>query len=320
MLTVLTWFWRQPGGRTRYDPLHVLIWADMVRRHLSIPHRIACVTSEDIELPGVEIIRPPRELEEVALPSWPAHRPQCLRRLVMFRRDAATWFGERFACMDLDCVVGASLDPILGCDEDFRMAVGTARGRPYNGSLIVMNAGARPQVHERFSEAEAIEAGKLFVGSDQAWIAHVLGPQEAVFGEADGLVYHGLARASGTVRRLMFFPGAMKPWQRGHDPWIERHYRREPGGRCLVLGYDDNLWGEVAAALATGHYDAVIASPEAAAHWPGEILAVARDNGEAALLAHMHGFDDVTWCGAEGWPQVGRVAASSPAGKGRVAA
>ena len=64
-----------------------------------------------------------------------------------------------------------------------------------------------------------------------------------------------------------------------------------------MLGYDETLWSDVDAALQNGPYDAVIASPEAAEHWPGQILAVARDNAEAARLAHIHGFDDVTWCG-----------------------
>jgi hypothetical protein len=44
MLTVLAWYWKQPGGRVEYLPLHVNIWADMVRANLSMPHRICCVT------------------------------------------------------------------------------------------------------------------------------------------------------------------------------------------------------------------------------------------------------------------------------------
>jgi hypothetical protein len=297
VLTVLAWYWKQPEGRTSYEPLHIEIWRDMVRRNLSMPHRIACVTNEDIRIDGVEIIRPPSELEQARIPSWPAHRPQCLRRLVMFRPDAAQWFGERFVCMDLDAVISAPLDPMFDVPDDFRMAYGTAAGRPYNGSLMLMTAGARPQVYTEFSEAGATRAGRRFVGSDQAWIADILGPNEAKWQESDGLVYHGLGRSPSTKRRLTFFPGAKKPWQLTTDPFIGHHYRKWNTGRCLVLGYEETLWADVRAALKHGPYDAVIASPEAAEHWRGEILAVARDNNEAARIAALHGFDDVTWCG-----------------------
>lgn len=297
MLTVLTWYWHQPGGRTSYEPLHVAIWRDMIRRNLTVPHRLACVTNEKLGIEGLETIAPPADFEDVRIPTWPAHRPQCLRRISMFRRDAGEIFGEEILCTDLDLVVGASLDPLFDGTADFRMAHGTAPGRPYNGSLLYLRAGARPQVYESFTPAGAAEAGRRFTGSDQAWIAHCLGPDEATWGEADGVVFHGAPRRAGSERRIMFFPGNAKPWHTTANPWVAANYRRSPQGRCLVLGYEEGLWSDVERALDHGPYDAVIASPEAAEHWPGEILAVARDNGHAARLAHMHGFDDVTWCG-----------------------
>src|SRR5690606_34220265 len=86
MLTVLTWLWRQPGGRTGYTASHVNIWAAMVRRHLAMPHRLACVTDmpEGI-MTEVEIIDPPGDFEAVRIPTWGAHMPQCLCRLALFR-------------------------------------------------------------------------------------------------------------------------------------------------------------------------------------------------------------------------------------------
>jgi hypothetical protein len=298
VIKVLTWYWKQPGGRTEYTPFHVNLWADMVRRHLTMPHTLACVTGtpEGID-PSIEIIEPPRDFEQIRIPTWPEFRPQCLRRLAMFHKDAGQRFGERFVCMDLDCVIGGPLDPFFDTDADFKMTPGTRAGRPYNGSMMLLTAGSRPQVYDRFTPQGAAEAGTLYVGSDQAWISHVLGPNEQVWKIEDGLGWYGRRPAETTT--LMFFPCPIKPWEvavTGMKPWISGHYRRSPQGKALVLGYDDTLWADVDQALNSGSYSAVISSPEAAEHWPGEILAVVRTNEEAAFVARMHGLEPV-WCG-----------------------
>src|SRR5688572_28605410 len=113
----------------------------MIRRYLTIAHRLAVVTDEPLDIPGVEIIRPPHDFTDIRIPSWPEHRPQCLRRLSMFRPDAAEIFGEEIACFDLDLVVSGPLDPLFHGAAEFRMAIGTAPNRPYNGSLLYLRAG-----------------------------------------------------------------------------------------------------------------------------------------------------------------------------------
>lgn len=295
MITCLTWYWRQQGGRTTYEPAHVAIWADMVRRHLKQPHRLAVVTNERLDLPShVEIIAPPSEFEHVRIPTWGEGRPQCLRRLSMFRPDAAAIFGERFVCMDLDCVIGGPLDPLFAGDHEFRMFKGTAPGRFYNGSMMMLRAGARPQVYERFTPEGAAEAGRRFVGSDQAWISHVLGPNEAVWDERDGVGWW----QAGTKLPLLFFPGKTKPWDViGTDEHVAEHYRRAPGRKALILGRARSVWDEAEAALDRDRFDGVIAVHEAARYWPGEVEAVAHDDGHALKLATMLGFGEWTFCG-----------------------
>lgn len=296
MLTVLTWFWRQPGGRTVYEPVHIAIWADMVRRHLSLPHRIAVVTDERVDLPShVETIAPPREFEAVRIPTWDETRPQCLRRLAMFAPDAAERFGPRFVSMDLDCVIGGAIDPLFAGDEDFRICAGSTPGRVYNGSMMMLRAGARPQVYAQFTPEKAAEAGRRHLGSDQAWISHVLGPGEATWGPQDGVAFWG-GRTKGAPR-LLFFPGAVKPWDALHDRYVAQGYRREGGRRGLILGPATSVWDDADRALDAGDYDGVIAFPEPARHWPGPIEAVARDETHAARLARMLGFGEVAWCG-----------------------
>lgn len=222
MITVLSWYWS--GGV--YRPEHVNILAAMVRRNCSLEHRFACVTDtpEGID-PGIAIIQPPRDFEAVRIPTWKeGKRPQCFRRLAMFRPDAAEIFGERIVCMDLDCVVGASLDPLFDVPEDFRICAGTAPGRPYNGSMMILTAGSRPQVYTDFTPERAVEAGQRYLGSDQAWLAHIV-PGEATWGEADGVTFLGLGRSPETVRRVQFYAGSKKPWHRLHDPWVRENYR-----------------------------------------------------------------------------------------------
>ena len=184
----------------------------MVSRNLRMKHRLVCVTTETDLPPYVERIDPPGEFEDVA-PQWGPRKPNCYRRLVMFRSDAAKTFGRRFVSMDLDCIVGGPLDPLFNRPEEFVIFKGTAPERPYNGSMMLLKAGARSQVYDEFDQAGADASGARFYGSDQAWLAHILGPNEATWGEADGVWF--LDRYLQFVRKvnptILFFPGKRKP-------------------------------------------------------------------------------------------------------------
>jgi hypothetical protein len=229
MITVVSWLWNQPQGRITYKSEHVWIWADMVSRNLAMPHRLVCVTTETDLPPSVERIDPPGEFEDVQ-PAWGPRRPNCFRRLVMFKRDAAKTFGKRFVSMDLDCIVGGSLDPLFGRPEDFVIFKGTDATRPYNGSMMMLTAGARPQVYEKFDQAAADESGARFFGSDQAWLMHCLGPNEATWSEADGVwhLHRYLADAKRARPTVLFFPGKRKPWDLAPVfPWMRKNYRIE---------------------------------------------------------------------------------------------
>lgn len=231
MLTVVSWLWSQPQGRVRYTAKHVWTWASMVERHLKMPHHLVCVTTETDLPPSVERIDPPGEFEDIQ-PKWGPRKPNCFRRLVMFRRDAAKTFGQRFVSMDLDCIIGGPLDPLFDCDEDFVIYKGTHESRPYNGSLMLLKAGCRPQVYEDFSQAGADASGDAFHGSDQAWLAYKLGPNEATWDKSDGVYWWNAGqRGCWDHRRdpkptVLFFPGKSKPWDFAPIfPWMREHYR-----------------------------------------------------------------------------------------------
>lgn len=307
VLTVLSWLWAQPSFSTQYTAAHVNIWADMVRRHLSLPHRIACVTDTPKGIdPRIAIIPPPRDFEEVRIPTWGKDKPQCLRRLALFRPDAAEIFGERFVSMDLDCVIAGCLDPLFDVSDDFKIYEGSPHPkRPYAGAMVLMTAGARPQVYKRFTPERAAEAGRRFLGSDQAWINAMLGPGEATWGREDGVYWWPLRLDERC--RIMFPHGRPKPWDvvaNDSSRWVVEHYRADPRGLCLMLGYGESVWDDAAAAIARhGRGLPIIASPEAARHCDS-VLAVAEDDAQADRLAWMYGYEPI-WCGrSKPWPEV----------------
>jgi hypothetical protein len=294
---ICAWWWRQEQG-TDYQPWTVAVWADMVRRNVSRPVRIVCLTHEDIAVEGVEIVRPPRDFEAVRIPTWGRRQPQCLRRLVLFRPDLADWLGERVLNMDLDCVVTGPLDPLFDVPDDFRILRGTAPARPYNGSLMLLTAGARPEVYTDFTPERAVQAGKRFLGSDQAWIMAKL-PGEATFGLEHGVDWWANTRKPPhpTPERLLFFMGSAKPWKLLKMPVVARHYRRRGGRRGLVLGHRVTVWEEARAAMARETFDGVIAYPHVAEQWPGRVDAVVESREEARTMAGVLGFDTVVECG-----------------------
>jgi hypothetical protein len=232
MITVLSWLWRQDKARTPYKAEHVNTWAAMVRRNLSMPHRIACVTDmpQGID-PSVHIIQPPGDFEDIETSRWTNGRPRCWRRLAMFRCDAADLFGARIVSMDLDCVVAGPLDPLFDRKDDLVLFKGTAANRPYNGSLMLIRAGCRPDVFDDFSQEAAVASGQEFCGSDQAWLAHKLGWHMPTWDHRDGVYFWGrqyLDARSKLLPRLVFFPGQMKPWNaRLFDGFTRLHYHAD---------------------------------------------------------------------------------------------
>jgi hypothetical protein len=227
MLKVLTWLWSQPNGRVIYTAAHVNVWAEIVASRLSIPHRLACVTDTPEGLaPHIEVIPPPGLFEDYSSARWPEPMgyPQCWRRLALFAPHAADLFGaERIVSMDIDVIGGdLPLDPLFDRPEDIVLFHAPSRqARPYNGSMVMLTAGARPTVFTGLTLDGARTASQRFTGSDQAWISFVLGPREATWGPREGVLFydqrqHGYLSHARPVpppgMRLMFFPGRPKPW------------------------------------------------------------------------------------------------------------
>lgn len=237
MLSVVCWKWKPAQGyRSTFGPAAVNVLRAMVARHYREPHRFICVTDDPEGIdPRVEVVPLWNDFADLLSPHG-GRNPSCYRRLRMFSPEIEAVFGKRFVSLDLDCVITNDMRPLWNRPEEFVAWGDTNRTTHYNGSMMLMTAGARPQVWTDFDPTSSPRLAKAAgqFGSDQAWISHRLGPSEAKWTTADGvysfrnhlLPPHQLpARA-----RIVIFHGATDPWdaQAQRLAWVRKHYVGEP--------------------------------------------------------------------------------------------
>lgn len=197
----------------------------MLERHVSLPHRLVCVTDAPAEIdPRVEIV-----------PLWDKCRALggCYNRLWVFSHEARDLFGDRFVCIDLDVVLVRDCTTLFTRSEDFVINAYNPiqperNDQRYNGGLFMMTAGARSSVWEQFDPKATpaiVQADPQVIGSDQAWIRRHLGRDEARWTNADG-VYEArqVRRELPEDARLVLFAGKRDP-SRLPYPWIRGHWR-----------------------------------------------------------------------------------------------
>jgi hypothetical protein len=229
MLTIVTFLWKpRPGYRSKFSTQHVNVLRRMVRRHYRQPHRFVLLTDDPtgITEPDIEVFELWRDFANVQNPSGRGN-PSCYRRLRLFAPEPGKFLGERFVCLDLDTVIVDDMAPVWDRDDDFVIWKSGTSGNPYNGSMFMLKAGARPNVWLDFdpvwSPINTRRAG--LYGSDQAWIAHSCGAGEKTWSAADGVLSFrlNLEHRSGGLperSRIVFFHGNGDPW----DPPIQKRY------------------------------------------------------------------------------------------------
>lgn len=236
MLDVVTFKWKPVQHyRSKFSGEHVNTLAAMVRRQYLKAHRFSCITDDPtgIDQNHVRIIS-----------LWPDHgklpsaygtrNPSCYRRLKLFDPGMREVIGERFVSLDLDIVITNRLEPLWDRPEDLviiKSATTSPRYR-YNGSMLMMTAGVRPQVWREFDPIKSPLETKVkqFFGSDQAWISMKL-PKEVTWDESDGVYSYRMhlqpkgSKLPGNAR-VVVFHGEHDPWGKHAQQleWVRQHY------------------------------------------------------------------------------------------------
>lgn len=239
MLRVVSWLWTPYHNyRTKFTVEHVNTLRNMVERHYHDEHEFVCITDQPKGLDDRIRVIPIWDTFAKVLSPWGGSHPACYRRLRAFSSEMADIIGPRFVSVDLDVVIVGDVTPLWNRKEDFVIWASPLRNTPYNGSMWLMNAGAREEVYTKFhpeiSPQLARKAG--MVGSDQAWMVYQLGPDEATWTAEDGVLAwrtdlrRRRYRLPGNAR-MVFFQGFVNPWDQDAlrephaKPWIEAHYR-----------------------------------------------------------------------------------------------
>lgn len=192
MLSIVTFKWG-----SKYTDEHVYRLGSMLARNLTIPFEYVLITDTPENWTTARrhtgaprrVIRLWDEMRDAKL---------CGVRLKMFDPNIKLLF-ERFAWIDLDVVITGNVDQLFSRTESFVALATPRRPMPYNGSLVMMNAGCRPSVYTEWSLSAYRSRGEAYgrrmgvkhgTVSDEGWMAEILGHSEARFELASGIEYY----------------------------------------------------------------------------------------------------------------------------------
>lgn len=234
MIHVCTWLWGD-----KFNVADVAKLAAGVRRNLKQPHRILCMVDrmdrETIEGVGYRQIL---DHDLIAVKG-------CYARLRLF--DPHWQFmreippGERIVNIDLDTVITGELDLLFDRPEPFViMQKGNASNPcPMNGALMMIRAGAHPEVWTDFSVEAASKVPFFEFPDDQGWIWHKA-PDAAgwkcgiesgvfVFRKPGWPSFDRKMKTGGDElpkgARLVTFSGGRSPEKYKHLDWIRENWR-----------------------------------------------------------------------------------------------
>ncbi len=240
MIEICTFKWGD-----RYTLRHVSALNIALRRHLTIPYRFNLISDD----PDDEAFCVKAGIRFIPLWSTMANVKNCGRRLYAFKPLMRTLIGERFAWLDLDVVLTGNVDHIFSRPEPFVGLKTPAPPMAFNGTFVMMDAGAFPDVLDSWTPERYEACGQFWIGagcagggaSDEGWMSYQLqgrpgvatvGGQQGV----DGIYYfkrHMEQRFRGRIplpadARMVVMNGkrfdpSMPEWHT-RAPWILEHW------------------------------------------------------------------------------------------------
>ena len=220
VITVSTWHWGE-----KYPVDHVRRLAEAVRRNLKQPHRFLCITNkalpkhwgvETTPIPNLELLR----------------EPGCVVRLRMFdeKWQKSVNLEDRLLNLDLDLVVTGGLDNLVSTEDGFSILqhVNTTNPCPFNGSVMMLRAGYRPDVWGDYSVTANRNVPWHAFPDDQGWLHHKLPFAREWTGEDGVYAFRkrgwpsGDALPAGAV--LVAFPGWRDPSKFEKIAWVRENW------------------------------------------------------------------------------------------------
>lgn len=213
-LVISTWFW---GKKYSGDYVDKLAFGVRTRLHEAHRFRVFSPLEEDVHL---------------------TERPGCFVRLRMFdpqwQASVGLQPGDRLVCLDLDMVVTGSLDNLFNRPEPFVILqhANVSNPCPFNGSVMMLRAGAHPEVWTNFSLEKASAVPYHEFPDDQGWLWHML-PNAAGWKCGIDSGIYAFKKKGWPVNdyrlpsnaRLVAFFGNRDPAQYTRLPWLRACWR-----------------------------------------------------------------------------------------------
>jgi len=241
IINFVCWKWDagvHPKKKLKFSARHVNIMSAMLKKYMHDPFRLHCVTDDPEGIsPEINIVPLWNDLSDMG---------GCYRRLKMFSSEMRDIIGPYLVSIDLDCCLVGDITPLFRDRPDFKILKGTNKFCKYSGALWMMKAGSRAFVWDRFNKNAArnwsyIRRGK-FVGTDQAYLSHVLKNEETWEHAEDGIYnFRDFLKRKRDLRtgsrylpgnaRIVLFNGLFDPSQAGiraHYRWVLKAWKKRP--------------------------------------------------------------------------------------------
>jgi hypothetical protein len=237
---------------TKYSAEYVNILYRSIKRNLPLNYELQfiCITEDhaglDHNIRFLPLYLLPKKVTEYLYVL-----DGCYARLVIFDpmfsgylQEAGIEPPDRLTVFDLDAVVCGPMEAIFLRQEPFIIAQGIHYLKTaFNGSLVQLKLGYRPDVWTEFSVEKARpltmlpdQTGALvYQSTDQSWLYHMFKQRAAQFTPRGSGVYGygkpGWPEGSAQIppnARVIFFPGRRDPADpelQKKLPWIKDHWR-----------------------------------------------------------------------------------------------